>query len=296
MSTIRYLYGSPTSSYLICTTPRSGSTFLSEALASTGIAGRPEEYFQQLEATGLQRRPVDYLGPGLAATELPPPLNDPEGDFRVELMFDPRRFNSFGDYASWVIGTATTGNGVFGAKIMSAYLQGLVGGLRSALDGRAPETSHEVLSAAFPRLRYVRLVRADKVRQAVSPWRAIQTWRWREDATPTAVAAATQLEPRYSFWALDHLRRRLEAEDGWWDAWFDAASIRPLRIVYEEFAGRPDQAVRAVLRYLEIPLEAERGLPQPTMRRQADTLSAEWAERYAADAAALGVDAGEAAA
>ena len=46
MSRIRYLYGSPTSSYLICTTPRSGSTFLSEALASTGVAGRPEEYFQ----------------------------------------------------------------------------------------------------------------------------------------------------------------------------------------------------------------------------------------------------------
>ncbi len=32
-------------SYLICTTPRSGSNFLCEALRGTGVAGRPDEYF-----------------------------------------------------------------------------------------------------------------------------------------------------------------------------------------------------------------------------------------------------------
>ena len=103
MAPIRYLYGSPTSSYLICTTPRSGSTFLSEALASTGVAGRPEEYFQQLGATGQQRTPTDYLGPDLVSGELPARFSAPDGDFRVELMFDPRRFRTFGDYASWEV-------------------------------------------------------------------------------------------------------------------------------------------------------------------------------------------------
>ena len=179
MSRIRYLYGSPTSSYLICTTPRSGSTFLSEALASTGVAGRPEEYFQQLADTGQPRRPVDYLGEEIAAADLPEAFSAPEGDFRVELMFDPRRFASFGDYATWVIGTATTSNGVFGAKIMSVYVDGLAEGLRHALGDGAPGATHEVLAAALPRLRYIRLVRSDKVKQAVSLWRAIQTGAWR---------------------------------------------------------------------------------------------------------------------
>src|SRR3954453_1014417 len=32
----------PSLSYLICTTPRSGSTLLCEALENTGVAGRPE--------------------------------------------------------------------------------------------------------------------------------------------------------------------------------------------------------------------------------------------------------------
>ncbi len=287
MASIRYLYGSPTSSYLICTTPRSGSTFLSEALASTGVAGRPEEYFQQLPTTGTSRRPVDYLGAELCAECLPAAFGAPDGDFRVELMFDPRRFASFGDYATWVIGTATTSNGVFGAKIMAAYLEGLANGLRDALGDRCPEATHEVLAAAFPRLRYVRLVRSDKVRQAVSLWRAIQTWQWREDAAPGAVAAASGGDLRYSFEVLDHLRRGLEAEEAWWDAYFREAGIQPLTIVYEEFSGQHDRAVRAVLRHLEIPFEESWSLPSPTMRRQADTLSAEWAERYESEAAAV---------
>lgn len=284
---IRYLYGSPTSSYLICTTPRSGSTFLSEALASTGVAGRPEEYFQQLPPTGIPRRPVDYLGPDLAAAELPEAFSAPDGDFRVELLFDPRRFGSFGDYVTWVIGTATTSNGVFGAKIMAAYLEGLAAGLRDALGDRCPATLHEIVAAAFPRLRYVRLVRADKVRQAVSLWRAIQTWQWREDAAPGAVAAANGGGLRYSFPVLDHLRRGLEGEEEWWDAYFEEAGIEPLTIVYEDFSGQHDRAVRAVLRHLEIPFEDAWGLPSPTMRRQADTLSEEWAERYEGDRAAV---------
>ena len=291
MIRIRYLYGSPTSSYLICTTPRSGSTFLSEALASTGVAGRPEEYFQQLATTGQQRRPVDYLGDDVVAAELPDEFGAPDGDFRVELMFDPRRFASFGDYATWVIGTATTSNGVFGAKIMSVYVDGLAQGLREALGAGAPGATHEVLAAALPRLRYIRLVRSDKVKQAVSLWRAIQTWQWREDAAPGPIAAAAGQGLRYSFPALDRLRRGLEAEEAWWDRYFDDAGVRPLVIHYEEFAGQHDRAVRAVLRHLEIPFEEEWALPSPTMRRQADTLSEEWVARYADDLAA--VEAGE---
>ena len=33
-------------SYLVCATERSGSTLLCELLAGTGVAGRPEEFFE----------------------------------------------------------------------------------------------------------------------------------------------------------------------------------------------------------------------------------------------------------
>jgi LPS sulfotransferase NodH len=44
-----------TLTYLVCATPRSGSTLLCESLKATGRAGRPEEYFQAVPTTGIPR-------------------------------------------------------------------------------------------------------------------------------------------------------------------------------------------------------------------------------------------------
>src|SRR3954468_249168 len=51
----------PQASYLVCATPRSGSTLLCEALCNTGVAGRPAEYFEALRRSGLPRRPHEYF-------------------------------------------------------------------------------------------------------------------------------------------------------------------------------------------------------------------------------------------
>ena len=50
-----------TRSYLVCATPRSGSTLVCQALKETGIAGRPEEYFEALRHSGRPRRPEEYF-------------------------------------------------------------------------------------------------------------------------------------------------------------------------------------------------------------------------------------------
>ena len=231
---------------------------------------------------------MDYLE-GLTEGSVPTPRGAPGGDDRVDPIFDPRRFADFGDYVSWVLGTATTSNGVFGAKIMSAYVGGLVEGLREALGERAPETTPDLLAAVFPRLRYIFLVREDKVRQAVSLWRAIQTWQWREDPPEPWPAGAEPGEGglRYDFAAIDHLRRRLVEEEDWWRGYFADAGSEPLTIVYERFADGHDEVVRAVLRHLEIPFDCSRNVPSPTMRRQSDGLSRDWAARYAEESAAV---------
>src|SRR5205823_4062494 len=51
----------PHTSYLVCATPRSGSTLLCEALNNTGLAGHPQEYFEALKETGIPRRPQQYF-------------------------------------------------------------------------------------------------------------------------------------------------------------------------------------------------------------------------------------------
>ena len=51
----------PERSYLVCATPRSGSTLVCHALEETGVAGRPEEYFEALRHSGRPRRPEEYF-------------------------------------------------------------------------------------------------------------------------------------------------------------------------------------------------------------------------------------------
>src|ERR1700749_1121749 len=48
--------------YLVCATPRSGSTLLCEMLRDTGLAGRPLEHFEVLRHSSLPRRPHEYFG------------------------------------------------------------------------------------------------------------------------------------------------------------------------------------------------------------------------------------------
>src|SRR3954452_18480605 len=51
----------PDRCYLVCATPRSGSTLLCHLLDDTGIAGHPEEYFEALQHSGLPRQPEEYF-------------------------------------------------------------------------------------------------------------------------------------------------------------------------------------------------------------------------------------------
>ena len=90
-------------------------------------------------------------------------------------------------------------------------------------------------------------MRANKVRQAVSLWKAVQTATWREDQ---ASAKAASLEDdgsppyrsfieehrpqlRFHYRAIDHLLEQLLIEEARWDAFFehcrDQADPRPLR-------------------------------------------------------------------
>src|SRR5207245_1162163 len=113
----------PHTSYLICATPRSGSTLLCEALTNTGLAGRPEEFFQACKETGLPRRPLEYFE-GIDTTEVATILG--EGAGPDEHLMQPVSGESFADYLARVIEQGTTPNGVFGAKVMWAYFQGLL--------------------------------------------------------------------------------------------------------------------------------------------------------------------------
>ena len=268
----------PTTSYLLCSTPRTGSSLLCDALRATGVAGVPEEYFQFRARTGEPRRPHEYFE-GLNDPEvleiLGPRTRFEEDDER----FDPSRFARYEDYLAWALEQATTPNGVLGAKVMWGYFNGFVTGLRWALPGRQRLPLADLAASVFPNLRYVLVTRRDKVRQAVSLWRAIQSWSWSSDQRPTGP------EPVYSGAAIDHLVNDIHAHEAAWRTYFDECEVVPPTVVYEVFVDDYVGTLRGLLRYVGVPEADDVAILEPTRRRQADSLTDEWVDRYYATVA-----------
>ena len=270
----------PSHSYLVCATPRSGSTLLCHLLDQTGLAGHPEEYFEALRHSGLPRRPHEYFDPErhaniierLAFREMPDgPMPEPSP------LWQPERYER---YLDWTLERGTTENGVFGAKLMWGYLGDFATLLRG-IEGNAGKPVPELLAASFPGLRYVQITREDKIRQAVSLWKAVQSQAWRaKDDAPAA-------EPTFSFRAINYLVRLLTAHDASWDAYFLGLGITPLKITYEELAEAPERVVRRVLDHLDIAVPGALELCAPALKVQADARSEEWVRRVNEHLAAL---------
>ena len=96
----------PTRSYFVCGTPRAGTWLLCGLLESTGLAGRPHEYFwretERANATAW-------------------------------------RTETFDDYVRAVLAVGTTPNGVFGAKLMWGYFEEFLARLGCEPAGRFPD-------------------------------------------------------------------------------------------------------------------------------------------------------------
>lgn len=255
-----------TPSYLVCATPRSGSTLLCETLKATGRAGRPEEYFEAVPSTGIPRAPEDYLA-GLDDADAHRLVHGARP--RVPAYSDLRGIQRYEEHLSRVREWGTTPNGVFGAKVMWAHLVDL-----AVVTGHASP----VLAAAElfeePRCLWVR--RGDPIRQAVSLWRAMQTQSWRSEAA--------EREPGYSFAALRHLGRALEADDAAWERFFAASRLPVLAVDYGEMVRDLPGTLGRALDHIGVPYTARDLDCTPPMRRQSDSLSDAWVAAYEREA------------
>jgi LPS sulfotransferase NodH len=237
-------------SYLICATPRSGSTLLCGLLRSTGAAGRPESYF---------RRPDEQAW----ADQWHLPRN-------AAGHFDYR------DYVRAARAQGTTPNGIFGARVMWPTVEDIVARLRAA----RPEpsgTDHDVLSDAFGPVRYVHLRRTDTVAQAVSWARAEQTGYWHPgDGFP-----ASAPEPQFDFREIRSFVEQIDAHTAAWTRWFATAGVRPHVVRYEELVADMTGVTREILRCLGIESPADQ-IISAGAQRQADELNRDWISRYRA--------------
>lgn len=226
-------------SYLICGTPRTGSTLLCSLLTSTGVLGRPESYFRESdEARWAQRFGLAVAGPRVV------------------------------DYSALVRAARAAGtseNGVFAARIMWGSLDRVV----AQLSAGPPASDLEALERAFGPLAFVHLQRRDVVGQAVSWCRAEQTGYWQDGDVASAA-------PTSDLTQMSELLETIAAHNVAWREWFREQAIEPLTITYEALIEHPGVVIEKIAGLLDVSIPNS-WQPKAPQRQQADDLNTEWA-------------------
>lgn len=242
----------PKISYTIWFSQRNGSTLLCEGLKSTGIAGKPAELLELPPDTSL----LDYYQvPHYAA------LQD----------------------KLWQLGI--TPNGVFGIKANAPRKEkdpiteqlARIPGLEEA----AP-IHYAVWENAFPNVKHIFLTRRNKIRQAVSWWKAIVTQQWHLGKGEHRNTNNKQLDQHYNFEAIRHLLLEISLRESKIQAFLEEGNIVPLTLVYEDFIKQYQQTIHQVIAFLGI-AQTEYSINEPHYEQLADELSDEWVERFRAD-------------
>ncbi len=243
-----------TRSYIICATPRSGSTLLCDLLADTGVAGRPDSFFRRQSIPWWARH-----------------FNMSVANWGGEHEFDQ-------SYLAAVQQQGSGGTQVFGMRLMWESVGDLSNRLGSLYPGLPSDSAR--FRSAFGSPSYVHLSREDKVAQAVSRLRAEQTGLWHiaADGTERERLKPGQA-PIYDAQRLLEQVAELEVHDAAWVRWFARQRIQPVRVTYEALTTNPQAALATVLSALGLdPITA--GTVEPRTAKLADGESREWATRF----------------
>ena len=231
-------------SYLICATPRSGSTLLCEALRNSRLAGNPDEYF---------------------------------GPMHVTSWNEQWQTNSAHAYLNRVLAHSKGENNVLGIKVMRLYWQNFIADLSKAK--RSPALSEfALLNDCFPNLKFIWITRRDKVRQAISWMKFLQgaAWYWTDD-TPQKME-----ELKFKPDVIRAFIAQTAVHETAWLQFFKTNKITPFIVVYEDFVQSYEETTKSILRYLEIPYPKGLKFEARQLKQQADALTDEWVQKYLA--------------
>ena len=130
------------------------------------------------------------------------------------------------------------------------------------------------MSGIFPSLQYIWITRRNKVRQAVSWWKALQTgvWRWADDNQPFP-----KQEAEFDFEAIDGLVPEIVMREASWQEYFASCRVSPCVVVSMRLCTslrRNSSKSGEIPRYPNSATYLVFG--RRKMKSQADTVSEEW--------------------
>lgn len=244
-------------SYVICTSPRSGSTLLCDMLTASGVAGNPDSYFHRPSIAdwldGLSLAPVSAM---------------PERQV-LRMIFR----------AAMTEGSLKTG--MFGLRLQRDSFDFFI----QKLAVLHPKQTSDVerFRAAFGPTSFIHLTRLDKIEQAVSLVKARQTGLWHRAPDGTELERLSPpREPVYDTDEIQAGHEELSALDHEWKTWFARESVTPLRITYEALSADPIGILRRVLGHLGLD-RVEAQDVKPGVAKLADEVSRNWVARFRAE-------------
>ena len=230
----------PRTSFIVCATHRSGSGLLCDALGRTGLAGKPDEFFSP----------------------------------KVEKKYAKKwKTTTYSDYINKLIEESTSENGVFGAKMMWTHV-GYFQKKFSEIPKYANLETQDLMDAIFPNLHYIWARRRDKVRQAVSFWKAQETGRFisYQERSPKV--------PKFNFKKINYLVHELKKMEQYWENYFKANGISPFIVIYEDdLEYEYKKVVKEVLAYLSIIMPDDLVF-KTKFKKQSDRLSETFVRLY----------------
>ncbi len=237
----------PSLSYVLWFTQRNGSTLLCKGLESTGIAGKPGEW---INCGGV------------------------DGIFEKYHTRDPEELQA----AIWREGS--TPNKVFGLKygFYQPHHDQIIDLLRH-FPGCSPDASAwEAWENAFPNCKHIFLTRRNKVRQAVSWWKAIQSGQWHREK---GARPASQLQDdAYDFDAINHLFSEAVMREAGIQEFLALGKITPLTIFYEDMVLDFEGAVCSIVDYLNVAGSSSYSVGDFFYEKLANELSEVWVQRF----------------
>ena len=232
--------------YIIATSPRTGSELLCEYLSRTELAGKPGEHFFPK---------------------------------RFPHFYQHYHIHTFPEYATIIRQERTTPNRVFGTKLIAGeILNEFLEVLRQNTPHSAQMTAHQLLHHFFPNLTFIRLIRQDRIRQAISLYRAEATGIWHNTGKQ-----ATQPEIPYDYRAIRTRLDRINTIEAAWDAFFRQNQLTPLTLTYETFIQTPVQTTQTILSHLGLSLPSTWQPNIITNKRMTQTQTDQWVTRYQAE-------------
>jgi trehalose 2-sulfotransferase len=232
--------------YLICGTPRTGTTLLCQYLTSTEVAGRPHSYFRKQDMTSWA-----------------------EG---WRILRSDGTYN-FSDYLIAARAAASTENGTIGIRVMWGTLEEItleLGKLYPNLVGN----DLALLEQAFGKLKFIYLYRNDVVAQAISLYRAEQTGYWH-----TVEGQKPKQPPTFDFEAINLRLEMLKEHNLAWKNWFQKVAVKPLALSYEALSADPVASTKRTLDFLGLELPHYKRL-EAANQRLADETTGTWIEHF----------------